>query len=85
MYRIKQLFSVLLTLRDYDGQVAEALAMEHALNKMTKTGMSEACELPESQTGCRETHPKSDLFNKPVNRLVWLYKDEVILIVYSLK
>lgn len=30
MYRIKQLFSVLLTLRDYDGQVAEALAMEHA-------------------------------------------------------
>ncbi len=26
MYRIKQLFSVLLTLRDYDGQVAEALA-----------------------------------------------------------
>ena len=73
MYRIKQLFSVLLTLRDYDGQVAEALAMEHALNKMTKTGMSEACELPESQTGCRETHPESDLFNKAVNRLVWLY------------
>lgn len=46
MYRIKQLFSVLLTLRDYDGQVAEALAMEHALNKMTKTGMSEAVMTP---------------------------------------
>ncbi len=26
MYRVKQLFGVHLTLRDYDGQVAEAMA-----------------------------------------------------------
>lgn len=39
MYRIKQLLGGSLTLRDYDGQVAEALAMVRALNKMTKAGM----------------------------------------------
>lgn len=42
MYRIKQLFGGSLTLRDYDGQVAEALTMVRALNKMTKTGMPES-------------------------------------------
>lgn len=41
MYRVKQLFGVSLTLRDYDGQVAEAMAMVHALNKITKAGMPE--------------------------------------------
>ena len=39
MYRIKQLLGGSLTLRDYDGKVAEALAMVRALNKMTKAGM----------------------------------------------
>ncbi len=34
-YRVKQLFGGHLSLRDYDGQVAEALAMICALNKMT--------------------------------------------------
>ncbi|WP_072100798.1 IS5 family transposase, partial [Klebsiella pneumoniae] len=36
MYRVKQLFGGSLTLRDYDGQVAEAMALVRALNKMTK-------------------------------------------------
>ena len=35
MYRVKQLFGGSLTLRDYDGQVAEALGMVRALNKIT--------------------------------------------------
>ncbi len=39
MYRVKQLFGGSLTPRDYDCQVAEALAMVRALNKMTKAGM----------------------------------------------
>ncbi|EPO2129404.1 hypothetical protein ACT7IR_004323, partial [Escherichia coli] len=34
MYRVKQLFGGSLTLRDYDGQVAEAMALVRALNKM---------------------------------------------------
>jgi hypothetical protein len=38
MYRVKQLFGGSLTLRDYDGQVAEAMALVRALNKMTKAG-----------------------------------------------
>ncbi|EKS7764879.1 IS5 family transposase [Edwardsiella ictaluri] len=42
MYRIKQLFGGSLTLREYDAQVAEALAMVRALNKMTKAGMPES-------------------------------------------
>ncbi|MBS2925585.1 hypothetical protein KFW04_26285, partial [Klebsiella pneumoniae] len=41
MYRVKQLFGGSLTLRDYDGQVAEAMALVRALNKMTKAGMPE--------------------------------------------
>ncbi len=32
MYRMKQLLGDSLTLRDYDGQVAEAMAMVRALN-----------------------------------------------------
>nr|WP_071837522.1 IS5/IS1182 family transposase [Serratia symbiotica] len=45
MYRVKQLFGGSLTLRDYDGQVAEALAMVRALNKMTKAGMPESIRI----------------------------------------
>ncbi|MCV5466731.1 IS5/IS1182 family transposase, partial [Escherichia coli] len=35
MYRMKQLLGDSLTQRDYDGQVAEAMAMVRALNRMT--------------------------------------------------
>ncbi|HDS7432989.1 TPA: IS5/IS1182 family transposase, partial [Escherichia coli] len=34
-----------LTLRDYDGQVTEAMALVRALNKMTKAGMSESVRI----------------------------------------
>lgn len=42
MYRVKQLFGGHLTLRDYDVQVGEAMAMNHALNKITRAGMPES-------------------------------------------
>jgi hypothetical protein len=58
MYRVKQFFRGSLTLRDYDGQVAEAMAMVRVLNKMTKTGMHE------STTSYGDSYPKSDFFNK---------------------
>lgn len=46
MYRVKQLFGGSLTLRDYDVQVAEALAMVlRALNKMTKAAMPESVRI----------------------------------------
>uniref|UniRef100_UPI002B1BD781 transposase n=1 Tax=Klebsiella michiganensis TaxID=1134687 RepID=UPI002B1BD781 len=45
MYRVKQLFGGALTLRDYDGQVAEAMALVRALNKMTKAGMPESVRI----------------------------------------
>ncbi|HHX6126414.1 TPA: hypothetical protein ACVE12_004430 [Klebsiella pneumoniae] len=45
MYRVKQLFGGSLTLRDYDGQVAEAVALVRALNKMTKAGMPESVRI----------------------------------------
>ncbi|WP_162007397.1 IS5 family transposase [Klebsiella pneumoniae] len=45
MYRVKQLFGGSLTLRDYDGQVAEAMAMVRALNRMTKAGMPESVRI----------------------------------------
>lgn len=45
MYRVKQSLDGLLTLRGYDGQVAEALAMVRALNKMTKAGMPESVRI----------------------------------------
>ncbi len=32
-------------LRDYDGQVAEAMAMVRALNRMTKAGMPESVRI----------------------------------------
>ena len=45
MYRVKQLFGGSLTLWDYDAQVAEALAMVRALNKITKAGMPESVRI----------------------------------------
>lgn len=45
MYRVKQLFGGSLTLRDYDGQVAEAMAMVRALNKMKKADMPESVRI----------------------------------------
>lgn len=45
MYRVKQLLGGSLTLRDYDGQIAEALAMVRALNKMTKASMPESIRI----------------------------------------
>ncbi len=45
MYRIKQLFGDSLTLRDYDGQVAEVLAMVRSPNKITKAGMPESVRI----------------------------------------
>jgi len=42
MYRVKQLLGGSLTLRDYDGQVAENMAMVCALNTMMKAGMPES-------------------------------------------
>ncbi|STD29817.1 Uncharacterised protein [Edwardsiella tarda] len=45
MYRVKQLFEGSLTQRDYDGQVAEAMAMVRSLNKMTKAGMPESVRI----------------------------------------
>jgi hypothetical protein len=44
-FRIKQLFGGSLTLRDYDGQVEEAMALVRALNKMTKAGMPESVRI----------------------------------------
>ena len=45
MYRVKPRFGGSLTLRDYDAQVAEALAMVRALNKITKAGMPESVRI----------------------------------------
>lgn len=45
MYRVKRLFGVSLTLHNYDGQVAEAMAMVRALNKMMKAGMPESMRI----------------------------------------
>ena len=45
MYRVKQLFGGHLTLRDYDAQVGEAMAMISALNKMTRAGMPESVRI----------------------------------------
>ncbi len=68
-YRVKQLFGGSLTLRDYDGQVAEAMALVRALNKMTKAGMPESVRIAENTTRYGETYPKSDLFNKAIQCL----------------
>ncbi|NIH16375.1 MAG: hypothetical protein G5700_08130 [Serratia symbiotica] len=44
-YRVKQLCGGHLSRRDYDGQVAEALAMICSLNKMPLAGMLESVRL----------------------------------------
>lgn len=41
MYRMKQLFGVRLSLRNYNAQVGETYAMIKALNKLTGLGMPE--------------------------------------------
>lgn len=65
MYRAKQLFGGSLTLRDYDGQVAEGLAMVRALNKMTKAGMPESVRIRlKTRLATGILARKSDLFNK---------------------
>jgi hypothetical protein len=69
MYRMKQLLGDSLTLRDYDGQVAEAMAMVRALNRMTKLGCQKACVLPENPASYRVVRTKSYLFNKAAPRL----------------
>lgn len=45
MYRVKQLLGGALTLRGYNGQVAEALVMLRALNKITRVGMPESVRI----------------------------------------
>lgn len=45
LYGAKQLFGGSLTLRDYNGQIAEGLAMVRALNKMTKADMPESVSI----------------------------------------
>ena len=45
MYKIKQRFGGSLTLHDNDGQAAEALATERALNKRTKAGKPESVRI----------------------------------------
>ena len=45
MYRVKQRFGGHLTLRDYNPQVGEAMAMIRALNKMTRAGMPESVRI----------------------------------------
>ncbi len=45
MYRVNQLFGGHLTLRDYNAQVGEAMAMIRALNKMTRAGMPESVRI----------------------------------------
>lgn len=65
MYRVKQLFGGSLTLRDYNGQVAEALVMGRALNKMMKAGM------PESVRPATGTFARSLIYStKPTGTLI---------------
>ncbi len=45
MYGIKQVSGDLLTLRAYDSQLVETLAMARALNKMTKAGVPESMQI----------------------------------------
>ena len=45
MYRVKQLSGGHLTLRDYDAPVGETMAMNRALNKMTRAGMRESVRI----------------------------------------
>ncbi|MCL7652687.1 IS5/IS1182 family transposase, partial [Klebsiella pneumoniae] len=44
-YGMKRLWGDSGTMGDYDGQVAEAMAMVRALNRMTKAGMPESVRI----------------------------------------
>ncbi|HIH9465505.1 transposase [Klebsiella variicola] len=58
VYRVKQLFGRSLTLRDYDGQVAEALAMVRALNKIQRQVCQKAYVFPDSNNRLRGVLPQ---------------------------
>ncbi len=75
MYRVKQLFGGSLTLRDYDGQVEEAMALVRALNKMTKAGMPEsACVLPEKHNPLRGRLTRNLIYStKPSQVLKFIF------------
>jgi hypothetical protein len=45
MFRIKILLGGHLSLRDYDAQVGEAMAMVKALNRMTLLGMPDSVRI----------------------------------------
>lgn len=64
MYRIKQLFSGHLTLREYGAQVWVAMDMIRALNKMTRAVMPESVRIASESQRLSEFFSKSDLFNK---------------------
>lgn len=64
MYRVKQLFGGHLTLRDYDAQVGEAMAMIRALNKMMQACLK-VCELPEEVTERETFYLKTIYSTKP--------------------
>ena len=64
MYRVKQLFGGSLTQRDYDGQVAEALAMARTEQNDKGRYARKRSSCLKTPTGYREVHPKSDLYNK---------------------
>ena len=66
MYRIKQLLGGSLTLRDYDGQVVEAMAMVRALNIVRRKVFRRASVLPKYAFSYRYTRTKYDLFNEAV-------------------
>ncbi|CDH04807.1 hypothetical protein XBO1_1390012 [Xenorhabdus bovienii str. oregonense] len=45
MFRIKTLLSGNLSLRDYDGQVGEVMAIAKALNRITLLGMPDSTRI----------------------------------------
>ena len=55
-------------LRDYDAQVAEALVIVRALNKITKVGMPESVHIARKPDRYGDAYPKTDLFNKANGR-----------------
>ncbi len=68
---VKQLFGGSLTLSDYDGQVAEALAMVRALNKMTKAGYAR------ERAYCLKTQPVTGILTRNLiysTKLLQLYR-----------
>ena len=72
MYRVKQLFGGSLTLRDYDGQVAEAMALVRALNKMTKAGMPESVRIAWKHNPLRGRLTRNLIYStKPSQTLQW--------------